>query len=272
VTAYPVRHAHPLSRTAAAENYDGITDGRESTVTMDRIRATIMRAWARLDRGAARRREDPPRPGRPRDTGTPVPAEATDALGKPGFAEEALPWLDAVHRFALRLTRDPTAAEDLVQETYLRAFRSWDQFDRGTNCRSWLFTICRNSHLHERERASMRYEVTESDIRDAEDATSRSFMDQHAVATGSPDDFFKVILDDALVAAIDALSGDFREVLILSDLGDLTYPEISEVLAIPIGTVKSRLFRARHQVRDMLLSGADSAYGPRGPMPDRGTL
>jgi RNA polymerase sigma-70 factor, ECF subfamily len=191
-----------------------------------------------------------------------VAAEEAAALDRPGFAEEALPWLDAVHRFALRLTRDQTAAEDLVQETYLRAYRSWDQFDRGTNCRSWLFTICRNTHLHERERASTRYEVIESDIREADGIpTARSFMDQRAVATGSPDDFFKIIMDDTLVEAIDALADDFRDVLILSDLGDLTYPEISEVLAIPIGTVKSRLFRARHQVRDMLLSQADSAYG-----------
>jgi RNA polymerase sigma-70 factor (ECF subfamily) len=233
---------------------------------MDRMRATIMRAWARLDRSAARRREDPPLPGRPRDPGTPVPAEAADALSKPGFAEEALPWLDAVHRFALRLTRDRTVAEDLVQETYLRAYRSWDQFDRGTNCRSWLFTICRNTHLHERERASTRYEVMESDIRDTDnDATSRSFIDQRAVATGSPDDFFKVIVDDVLVNAIDALPDDFREVLVLSDLGDLTYPEISEVLAIPLGTVKSRLFRARHQVRQALLARGTDSTSPAAP-------
>jgi RNA polymerase sigma factor (sigma-70 family) len=112
----------------------------------------------------------------------------------------------------------------------------------------------------------------ESEMRDANGAAaSRSFMDQHAVATGSPDDFFKVIVDDALVAAIDALPDDFREVLILSDLGDLTYPEISEVLAIPIGTVKSRLFRARHQLRDVLVSEAGSAYAARRSMPDRGT-
>jgi RNA polymerase sigma-70 factor (ECF subfamily) len=237
---------------------------------MERIRATIMRAWARLDPGAARRRADPPRPGRPRDEGTPLSRDEADALSKPGFAEEALPWLDAVHRFALRLTRDPTAAEDLVQETYLRAYRSWDQFDRGTNCRSWLFTICRNTHLHEQERASARYEVMESDIRDA-DATARSFVDQRAVATGSPDDFFKIIVNDELVAAIDALPDEFREVLILSDLGDLTYPEISEVLAIPVGTVKSRLFRARHQVRHTLISRADSAYAARRATSDRRT-
>jgi RNA polymerase sigma-70 factor, ECF subfamily len=222
---------------------------------MERIQATLMRAWARFDRSAGRRRADPPQAGRPRDAGTPSEAAEAEALAKPGFAEEALPWMDAVHRFALRLTRNPTAAEDLVQETYMRAYRSWDQFDRGSNCRSWLFTICRHTHLHQQERASTRYEVMETDLEDQpteSGSVSRSFMDKTR-AVGSPDDFFNLLVDDALLAAIDALPDDFREVLVLSDLGDLTYPEIAEVMGIPIGTVKSRLFRARHQVRAALL-------------------
>jgi len=240
---------------------------------MDRIRTIIMRGWARLDASAGRRRADPPRSGRPRDPGTPVPAADAEAIPKPGFAEEALPWLDAVHRFALRLTRDPTLAEDLVQETFLRAYRSWDQFDRGTNCRSWLFTICRNTHLHERERASTRHEVMESDIREEMvGTTSLAFADRRA-AGGSPDDVFDTVLDDALLAAIDALPGEYREVLVLSDLGDLTYPEIAQVLGIPIGTVKSRLFRARHQVRNALLDRRDEfEMRARGrAIPDRET-
>lgn len=220
---------------------------------MDRIRATIMRAWTRLQTPAVRVRTEPPRAGRPRDTGRVASEEETAALVKPGFSEEALPWLDAVHRFALRLTRDPVRAEDLVQETYLRAFRSWHQFDHGTNCRSWLFTICRRTHLHDRERASTRYEVSETDLK-ALDQDPITFMDQHAVAVTSPEAFFDAVLDDALIAAIDALPEDYREVLILSDLGDLTYPEISEVLKIPLGTVKSRLYRARRQIRELVES------------------
>ncbi|HUF64564.1 MAG TPA: sigma factor [Gemmatimonadaceae bacterium] len=115
---------------------------------MDRIRATMMKAWAHLSGSDVRQRSDPPRAGRRRAPGVPVHVAETQALGKPDFAEEALPWMDAVHRFALRLTRNGAEAEDLVQDTYLRAFRSWEQFERGTNCRSWLFTICRNTHLH----------------------------------------------------------------------------------------------------------------------------
>jgi RNA polymerase sigma-70 factor, ECF subfamily len=237
---------------------------------MDRIRATMMKAWAHLNGSAVRQRRDPPSAGRPRDPGVPVDVSESQPLGKPGFAEEALPWLDAVHRFALRLTRDGSEAEDLVQETYLRAFRSWDQFERGTNCRSWLFTICRNTHLHERERARSRYEVTETDAMGAGDA-GRSLLDQRALASQSPDDFFEQIVDDRLLEAIDALPEEFRETLILSDLADLNYAEIAEVLDIPVGTVKSRLFRARRQLRDALLvHEPQSAYTGDRHGPDRG--
>jgi len=235
---------------------------------MDRIRVTMMKAMARLNRSHVRQRQDPPQPGRPRDTGVPVAASESGVLGKPGFSEEALPWLDAVHRFALRLTRNPAGAEDLVQETFLRAFRSWDQFEMGTNCRSWLFTICRNTHLHERQRASSRYELTETDAT-GDNVAAASLMDQHAVAGGSPDDFFEQIVDERLLAAIDALVEEFREPLILSDLADLSYREIADVLEIPVGTVKSRLFRARRQLREALLVyGMESAYGDG---PDRGS-
>jgi RNA polymerase sigma-70 factor, ECF subfamily len=238
---------------------------------MDRIRATMLKAWARLNRSHLRQRSDPPRPGRPRDPGTPVPQPEAQALAKPGFAEEALPWLDAVHRFALRLTRNTAEAEDLVQETFLRAFRSWEQFERGTNCRSWLFTICRNTHLHERERASTRYEIAETDAMGDDDA-ARPLLDQRARGTRSPDDFFEQIIDDRLIEGIDALPDEFRETLILSDLADLNYAEIAEVLDVPVGTVKSRLFRARRQLRETLLvHGMDSAYADDRPVPDRGS-
>jgi RNA polymerase sigma-70 factor, ECF subfamily len=239
---------------------------------MDRIRATMLKAWAHLNRSHVRQRSDPPRAGRPRDPGAPVPLPESEALGKPGFAEEALPWMDAVHRFALRLTRNGAEAEDLVQETYLRAFRSWDKFERGTNCRSWLFTICRNTHLHERERASTRYEMTETDaMGDGHGDASRPLLGQRAVATRSPDDFFEQIVDERLLGAVDALPEEFRETLILSDLADLNYAEISDVLGIPVGTVKSRLSRARRQLREALLvHGMESAYAEGGPGPDRG--
>jgi RNA polymerase sigma-70 factor, ECF subfamily len=228
----------------------------------------MMKAWSYLRASRRTQPSVPPRPGRARDPGAPVPAETAE-LPKAGFTDEALPWVDAVHRFALRLTRNPVDAEDLVQETFLRAYRAWDQFERGTNCRSWLFTICRNTYLHERERARTRYELTEADV-SAPDGGG-SVLERQARAATSPDDFFDGIVDERLVEGIDALPDDFREPLILSDLADLNYAEIAEVLDIPVGTVKSRLFRARRQLRNALIAqGLDSAYADDRPGPDRG--
>jgi RNA polymerase sigma-70 factor, ECF subfamily len=188
---------------------------------------------------------------------------------KAGFAEEALPWIDAVHRFALRLTRHPVNAEDLVQETFLRAYRAWDQFEGGTNCRSWLFTICRHTHLHERERARSRYEVTDTDASSRNNGAT--VLNRDARAAGSPEEFIERSLDERLVSAIDGLPEEFREPLILSDLADLTYAEIAELLQIPVGTVKSRLFRARRQMGESLLArGMNSAYADSPSRPHRG--
>ncbi|HUF64563.1 MAG TPA: sigma-70 family RNA polymerase sigma factor [Gemmatimonadaceae bacterium] len=113
--------------------------------------------------------------------------------------------------------------------------------------------------------------MTETDAAGAGDA-ARSFVDQRALAAQSPDDFFEQIVDDRLLEAIDALAEEFRETLILSDLADLNYAEIAEVLDIPVGTVKSRLFRARRQLRDALLvHGMESAYADDRRGPDRGS-
>ena len=170
------------------------------------------------------------------------------------FEAEALPHLNAVYRFALRLTGAPGEAEDLVQETFLRAFRAWDQYTPGTRAKSWLFTICRNAFLRQRERDVRRQELV------AEAATTedgrRPFGEQ-AVFAGHADydpegDFFRGLVDDRILEAIDALPDDFREAVALSDLQDLSYQEMAEVLDIPLGTVKSRLFRGRRLLQQRL--------------------
>ena len=203
-------------------------------------------AWAML----ARR---PDRDVRPRERERP-PSKRGDEpdLSKEGFAEEALPWLDAVYRFALRLTHgDPNAAEDLVQETFLRAYRSWHRFELGTNAKSWLFTICRNTYLHERSRLRTQRERSVADFerRADESAADTAFQP----TSWNPErDFFRRWIHDEVIGAIDELPEPFRDVLALSDLGDLQYAEIAEVLGIPVGTVKSRLFRARRLLQDRL--------------------
>jgi len=200
----------------------------------------------------------------PRDRTRLPPTGSADlpVLEKAGFADEALPWMDAVHRFARRLTQgDPDQAADLVQDTFLRAYRSWHLFERGTNCRSWLFTICKNTHLKILDEARSRHEVAESSLDSDLDAMGALAVHERATALDLDSGLFDRMLADHVVAAIDALPDDYRDVLVLSDLGDLNYREIAQVLAIPAGTVKSRLFRARRRLQDSLIDYAAGA-GP----------
>jgi RNA polymerase sigma-70 factor, ECF subfamily len=171
------------------------------------------------------------------------------------FEAEALPHLDAVYRFALRLTGSPSEAEDLVQETYLRAFRAWDQYTPGTRARSWLFTICRNAFLRDRERDARRHEIVARAALDTADGDVAS--NETPVFAGRADydpegDFFRALVDDRIFEAIDELPHDFREIVVLSDLEGLSYLEIADVTSLPLGTVKSRLFRGRKLLRDRL--------------------
>lgn len=200
------------------------------------------------------------RPGRPRASAGPPP-ERAPAIEAEGFAEEALPWLDAVYRFAMRLTRgDQDAAEDLVQDTFLRAHRFWHTYERGTNAKSWLFTICRTTYMNQRALVRNQRETPAADL----DARVEAHAAASAFEGSGPDpeeDFFGRLIDDEVVEAIDALSDEFHEVLVLSDLGDLKYAEIALVLDIPVGTVKSRLFRARNLLQDRLRAFAvESGY------------
>jgi len=178
-------------------------------------------------------------------------------LSKPGFEDEALPWMDAVYRFSLRLTGGNEAeADDLTQETFLRAFRHWDTFQRGTNARSWLFTICRNVFLRRRERQVRRNESLESELDFAIEAVASARV-LHALRQDDPEQrFFRSFLDASIDAAIADLPDEFREAVVLSDMEGLSYAEIADVLEVPVGTVKSRLYRGRR-----LLAKALHDYG-----------
>jgi len=174
-------------------------------------------------------------------------------LNKPGFAEEALPHMDAVYRFALRLAAgDESEAGDLVQETYLRAYRAWETYERGTNARSWLFTICRNVFLRRREREKRRNETQASQLdADVESlAATAAFVE---VREADPERrFFDSFIDREVMEAIDALPDEFREAVILSDVEGLPYADVARVLEVPLGTVKSRLFRGRRLLQQAL--------------------
>ena len=144
-------------------------------------------------------------------------------------------------------------AEDLVQDTYLRAFRAWEQYTPGTRCKSWLFTICRNVFLRGRERSRRRDEILLETAQDDPRAISREAPVFAASRDEDPEgEFFRSIVDDKVFAAIDQLPEEYRMVVVLSDLEDLSYGEIAEVMEIPVGTVKSRLFRGRRQLQRQL--------------------
>jgi RNA polymerase sigma-70 factor (ECF subfamily) len=176
---------------------------------------------------------------------------------KPGFEEEALPHLDAVYRFALRLTGSAAEAEDLVQETFLRAFRSWDLFERGTNAKSWLFTICRNVFLRGHERAQRHDEiVSETADRSGPGPNPVNPIWVSALGVDPEGDFFASIVDDRIVEAIADLPEEYRSAVMLSDVEGLPYAEIAETLGVPVGTVKSRLFRGRRRLQEVLYEHA----------------
>jgi len=169
------------------------------------------------------------------------------------FHEEALPHLDAVYRFALRLSGSPDHAQDLVQDTFVRAFKAWDQYTPGTQCKSWLFTICRNLYLRQWERGQRHDQIVAENTR-PETPTSEAVNPLwSAVADVDPEgQFFASIVDEEVLRAIDDLPEDFRTAVVLSDVEGLSYQEISDMVGVPVGTVKSRLFRGRRQLQKVL--------------------
>jgi len=166
------------------------------------------------------------------------------------FEEVALVHLDALYRSALRLTHNRSEAEDLVQQTCLRAFRGFHRFNPGTNCRAWLFTILRNAFLNRIRQAGR--DVLAGESVDLESTTFPGVAET-LPARGHPDEeFFQTVLHGDVDRALKALPLPFREVVILADLEGLAYKEIAQVVGCPIGTVMSRLSRGRGLLRQAL--------------------
>ena len=161
------------------------------------------------------------------------------------FEAEALRHLDALYRTALRMTRSEADAEDLVQETYIRAFRFRDQFTLGTNMKAWLFRILTNTFINTYRRKTAQPEVTDLDGID-EFSLYRRMADDRA-ASSSPDpeaELLKTVVDTEVTDALEELPEKFRTTVLL-DVEGFSYKEIAEMLSIPIGTVMSRLHRGR---------------------------
>jgi RNA polymerase sigma-70 factor (ECF subfamily) len=167
-----------------------------------------------------------------------------------GFEAEALAALDSLYRTALRLTRDPADAEDLVQDTYLKAFRAAERFERGTNLRAWLFTILHNTarnRLRDRARETV---TADSDL--VERAADTPFLPGSSQAESPETQLIRETLDPELRAAIEALPGAFRQAVWLRDVEEFSYAEIAGMLDVPIGTVMSRISRGRRMLFEAL--------------------
>ena len=183
-------------------------------------------------------------------------ADATSTAPRESdFESLTLPHLASVARFALSLTRDRANADDLVQETFLRAMRGWHTFKAGSDPRRWLFAICRNTFLRMRQE---RHELVESSEEDA-DALPTVLGHVRAVEQGLGDLFELLDVRPAIVAAIDRLPEPHHTILVLVDLEGHSYEEAAAVLDVPLGTVRSRLYRARRMIQDALLAYAEDA-------------
>ena len=197
-----------------------------------------------------------------------MPRDSRETAIRDAFGRQALPHLDGLYGAALRLTRNPTEAEDLVQEAVLRAFQNWHQFKEGTNCRAWLFRILTNTFINGYRRRTKEREILEGE--QAGGHSERFYSAEATHAWGDPQRGYEAhTLSKPVSAALDALRPEFRVVVVLSDLQDFSYRQIAEMTGCPIGTVMSRLFRARQRLRGLLEAHARAegvlAAGDRSP-------
>lgn len=171
------------------------------------------------------------------------------------FEADALRWFPDVTRFALSLARNEADAADLVQETFLRAYGAWDTYAQGTECRGWLFTICRNLFLRTRRREERNVQADDAEL----ESLAAAAVHASAAQAGYGSLFAEVDLSDAIDAAIGKLSDPHREVVLLVDVHEQTYDEAAAILDVPVGTVRSRLFRARRELQESLIAHARDA-------------
>ncbi|WP_291314645.1 sigma-70 family RNA polymerase sigma factor [Corynebacterium sp. UBA2622] len=167
------------------------------------------------------------------------------------FNREAMPLLDQLYGGALRMTRNPQDAEDLVQETYLKAFNAFDSFKPGTNLKAWLYRIMTNTYINTYRKKQRRpLETSAEDITDHQLYTSSSH-DSTGLESAEVE-ALKNLPNSRISEALNSLNEDYRMVVYYADVEGLAYKEIAEVMDIPLGTVMSRLHRGRKQLREML--------------------
>ena len=179
---------------------------------------------------------------RPEPSSVPYPAGGV-------FEEDALALIDRLYSTALRLTRNDADASDLVQDTYLKAFRSAKQFEAGTNLRAWMFTILHNTFLNQRR------DLGRVPVEADSEAVERAADTTEGPATPE-DELLRSTLDADLQAALDSLPDAFREAVWLRDVEQFSYDDIARIVGVPIGTVMSRISRGRRLLHDRLVQSS----------------
>lgn len=169
------------------------------------------------------------------------------------FEQTALPQLDAMYGAALRLTRNPAEAEDLVQDAFVRAYRFWHTFKTGTSIKAWLFTILRNTFINRYHRTNRRRSA-KSDLEAQLGSLGAEVAVGHPTAKipGPDQALAQRVTREHIMAALDTIPEDYRMAVVLADLEGLAYKEIAEVMDCPIGTVMSRIYRGRKLLHKLL--------------------
>ena len=187
------------------------------------------------------------------------------------FDSQVMPYLDSLYNTAYRMTRSAEDAEDLVQETFFKAYKYYDKFEEGTNLKAWLFKILKNTFINNYRKKKL--EPKSVEFSDIEDSFEKIVRHDPGEEPSDPESrFLANVMDEGVKKALEALPSDYRMVVILADLEDFSYKEIAEILECPVGTVMSRLYRGRKLLEKALMRYAKTHGYMRGAGPVRTRL